>query len=181
MKMGTLEKQFVNGRRHSQRVADQATARVARLAPTPGQRLLDVGCGNGAAAIQLAQRLDLDVVGVDLDSEQITAANAATAADGSVRFLVADAARLPFADGEFDLVYTNKTTHHVPDWQHALAEMARVLKPGGRLVYSDFVAPIGRRLPTRRGINTAAETHRLEQTRHGHSPFHYTAYFRKSN
>jgi SAM-dependent methyltransferase len=86
---------------------------------------------------------------------------------------------VPFADGEFDLVYTNKTTHHVRDWRRSVAEMGRVLTPGGQLVYSDFVAPAGRRLPTRRGINSTAEAQGLERTRRGRSPLHYTAYFRK--
>jgi ubiquinone/menaquinone biosynthesis C-methylase UbiE len=80
-----------------------------------------------------------------------------------VRFQVAEATNLPFADDEFDLVYTNKTTHHIPDWPQALAEIARVLKPGGRLLYSDFVAPAGRRLPTRRGIDAAAEASGLKR------------------
>jgi hypothetical protein len=57
--------------------------------------------------------------------------------------------------------------------------MGRVLKAGGQLIYSDFVAPAGRRLPTRRSIDAAAETNGLERTRHVRSPFHYTAYFRK--
>jgi len=86
--------------------------------------------------------------------------------------------QLPLPDGEFDLVYTNKTTHHIPDWPQALAQMARVLKPGGHLVYSDFVAPAGRRLPTRHGIDSAAAAHGLTRERHSGSPLHYTAVFR---
>ena len=50
---------------------------------------------------------------------------------------------LPFEDGRFDIVASNKTTHHVPRWSSALAEMRRVLKPHGYLVYADLQAPLG--------------------------------------
>jgi ubiquinone/menaquinone biosynthesis C-methylase UbiE len=179
MRMNRLEKLFVNSDRHSKRVATQAVQRIRRIDHKAGQRLLDVGCGNGAASLHLAQTFAVDVTGVDIDPEQIQfAAQAAHGVPGA-RFLVADATRLPFPDDRFDIVYTNKTTHHVADWPIALAEIARVLKPGGRLVYSDFAAPFGRRLPTRRGVDATAESRRLERTRHRRSPVGYTAYFRK--
>jgi ubiquinone/menaquinone biosynthesis C-methylase UbiE len=183
MKMRRVEKRFVNSLSHSRRVADQAIARVARVMPTSGQRLLEVGCGNGAAAIELAKTMGLEVVGVDVDPEQVAAAGKTAAAAGAagVRFLVADASRLPLADDEFDLVYTNKTTHHVPDWQRAVAEMGRVLKPGGHLLYSDFVAPFGRRLPTRRGVNAAATAAGLLPQARTSAPLHYTAVFAKAD
>ncbi len=92
---------------------------------------------------------------------------------------MADATTLPFADDEFDLVYTNKTTHHIPEFQRALAEMARVLKPDGYLLYSDFVAPLGHRLPTRRALNRFADQHGLDAMRRSRSPFHFTGVFRK--
>jgi ubiquinone/menaquinone biosynthesis C-methylase UbiE len=179
MKMHRLEKLFVNSDRHSSRVAKQAEQRVRTIIPERGQRLLEVGCGNGAALTHLAHTFGLDVTGVDLDPDQIKAA--AQAANGlpSARFLVSDATKLSLPDDRFDIVYTNKTTHHIADWPNALAEMARVLKPGGHLIYSDFTAPFGRRLPTRRGVDTTADSHELERTRYTRSPSHYTAYFRK--
>jgi ubiquinone/menaquinone biosynthesis C-methylase UbiE len=180
VKMQRFEKWFVNGRRHSQRVAAEAERRLREADLRPSQRLLDVGCGNGAALIQAGRTLGLEAVGVDVDPDQIADARSAATGVARVRFLVADAAALPFADGEFDVVYTNKTTHHVPHWQDALAEMARVLVPGGRLLYSDFVAPFGRRLPTRRGVDAAAAAHGLEHKQRGGLPFHYHAVFEKS-
>jgi ubiquinone/menaquinone biosynthesis C-methylase UbiE len=181
MKMRRFEKRFVNSLSHSRRVADQATAHLATVAPTSGQRLLEVGCGNGAAAIQLARAFGLEIVGIDVDPEQVAAAEKAAAAAGAtgVHFLVADASQLPFPDGEFDLVYTNKTTHHVLDWQQAVAEMGRLLKPGGHLLYSDFAAPFGRRLPTRRGVNATATTAGLLPQGRTNAPLHYTALFTK--
>ena len=181
MKMGRFEKRFVNSDVHSRRVAEHALQLLGTANPKPGQQLLDVGCGNGAAAIGLANTLGLVVTGVDVDTEQIEAAAAARDGLAAVRFLAADATRLPFADGEFDLVYSNKTTHHIRDWQQALAEMTRVLKPEGYLVYSDFVAPLGHRLPTSRALNRFADQHGLESVRRSGAPFHYTGVFRKAN
>jgi ubiquinone/menaquinone biosynthesis C-methylase UbiE len=180
MKMRQLEKRFVNSDRHSRRVAEQAEQRLRRTDPEPGQRLLEIGCGNGAAAIRAATTLSLDTVGVDVDPDQIHAANTDPARPADVTFLVADATALPFQDGEFDLVYSSKTTHHIPNWPQAISEMARVLKPGGQVVYSDFVAPFGHRLPTRRGVDAEAAANRLEQAHHSSSLIHYTARFRKS-
>ncbi len=94
MKMRRFEKRFVNSPRHSDRVARQAETRVGGLDPGAGGRLLDVGCGNGAAAIRLARAFGLDVVGVDADPDQIAAARAAAAGLGGVRFLTANAANL---------------------------------------------------------------------------------------
>ena len=179
MKMRPIEKRFVNSARHSSRVATQTVERLRLADPQPGQRLLDVGCGNGAAAILAATTLGLDAVGVDIDPDQIEAANTDPARPAGVTFLVADATALPFRDGEFDLVYSNKTTHHIPDWPQALAEMARVLKPGGRLLYSDFVAPFGHRFPTRSGVDAEAAANQLQRLRHSSSPANYTAQFTK--
>ena len=112
---------------------------MSTLTP-PATTLLDVGCGNGDAAIELATTFALQVTGVDIDASPDAT---------EVRFVAADATQLPFADAEFDLVHTNKTTHHVRDWEAALDEMTRVLKPAGQLVYSDFVAPLGAGRPGR--------------------------------
>jgi ubiquinone/menaquinone biosynthesis C-methylase UbiE len=180
MKMGRFEKWFVNSDVHSNRVAEQAHQLVRTANPRPGQRLLDVGCGNGAAAIGLANTLGLVVTGIDVDTEQIDAAAAAGDGLAAVRFVAADATGLPFTDGEFDLVYSNKTTHHIREWQQALTEMARVLKTEGHLIYSDFVAPLGHRLPTRRALNRFAAQHGLESLRRSGSPVHYTGVFRKT-
>jgi ubiquinone/menaquinone biosynthesis C-methylase UbiE len=179
MKMSPLEKHFVNAKRHSTRVAQQAEARLQPLEPQPGQRLLDVGCGNGAAIIQLAHAYGLDVTGVDIDPDQIAAAQLAAGESNRMHFLGADATELPFDEHEFDFVYTNKTTHHIRDWPRALAEMARVLKPGGALVYADFVAPVGRHLPTRRGIEAIAGAHELQLLQRKRTAIGYRACYRK--
>jgi ubiquinone/menaquinone biosynthesis C-methylase UbiE len=174
MKMRGLEKRFVNSPDHSDRAAQEAERRVRELDPQPGERLLDVGCGNGAAVLRLARILRLDAVGVDVDREQIGAATLAAVNTPGARFVVADATELPFPSGLFEIVYTNKTTHHIHDWPQAVAEMARVLKPGGHLLYNDFVAPFGLRFPTRRGLNQLAHELTLKPIHHRSSPFHYS-------
>lgn len=139
--MNRIEKFLVNSRIRSRSVARHAGRMLGRIESAPGARYLDVGCGNGAAVIHVARCFRLRVTGVDADPDQIRAARAADRDTADVQFLVADARRLPFRDGCFRIVATNKTTHHIPDWERAFQEMARVLEPGGWLIYCDFVVP----------------------------------------
>lgn len=143
MAMTNFEKRFVNDAGHSRRVGTAAARLIDRVNPQPGQTLLDVGTGNGATPIYLAEMYSLIATGVDVDPDQIALANAHQPTRQPVRFMVASATNLPFEDAEFDIVATAKATHHIPDWPTAVAEMVRVLKPGGHLIYRDFVLPTG--------------------------------------
>jgi SAM-dependent methyltransferase len=105
---------------------DVAMAALAAAAPA---RLLEVGCGTGAFAERCAAELGCDIVALDASAEMVRA----TAARG-VRAVVGDAQRLPFHDGEFDCAVAAWMLYHVADIDRALAELARVLRPGGRLV-----------------------------------------------
>jgi ubiquinone/menaquinone biosynthesis C-methylase UbiE len=102
---------------------------------------LDFGCGNGAAAVHLASKLGLNLTGVDVDPEQIGTARERSGKTANVRFLTTDGTQLPFGDNEFDFVGTHMVTHHISDWQSALRQMIRVLKPNGCLIYKDFALP----------------------------------------
>ncbi len=141
MKMGRFEKWFINAAGHSRQVARAAEQRLPIVPFGATLKYLDVGCGNGMTALHLAATYGFDVTGIDVDPEQIRLARASAGNRTNVRFLVADATRLPFDTAEFDLVATNKTTHHIPEWKTALAEMVRVLRPGGHFIYGDLVVP----------------------------------------
>ena len=108
MKMSRLEKLFVNSASHSLRVARRAAECLVLADPQPGERLLDVGCGNGAATLHIARRFGLEATGVDVDPAQIEAARRAAAGVERVQFVSVDATRLPFPDGHFDMVASHK-------------------------------------------------------------------------
>jgi len=123
---------------------ERITANVAAAAPD-GARVLEVGCGPGRLSILLARRHGLDVTGLDLDPAMIERArvNAARSADGDGRepsFLVGDVAALAFPDRSFDLVVSTLSMHHWADPTAGLAEIGRVLRPGGRALMWDFRA-----------------------------------------
>jgi ubiquinone/menaquinone biosynthesis C-methylase UbiE len=111
-----------------------------------GAEVLDVGTGPGALVSELARRRsDLHLVGVDLSADMVSAAqrnlrefgDRASAEQG-------DVADLPFAADTFDLVVTSFSSHHWDDPAAAVPELARVLRPGGRLYVYDFgFAPFG--------------------------------------
>lgn len=185
--MGRIEKWIVNSRSHSRRVSRHAARRLETVNVHPGQKYLDVGCGNGAAAIEIALRYSLEVTGIDVDPEQIRLAEESHQGINHVRFLTADATHLPFSDGEFDIVAANKLTHHILNWEDALAEIIRVLKPKGHLVYADIVLPqwlasIGRTVlgtragfPTARALDALLTRHDLVPVRVSRSWGHYEA------
>ena len=106
-------------------------AALAALSAPP-RRALDLGTGTGDGALALARRFpDAEVVGADLAAGMVAEARRKTPPElsGRVRFEVADAARLPFRDGEFDLVAMNNM---IPFFD----ELTRVLAPGGRVVFA---------------------------------------------
>lgn len=118
----------------------EQAAGLAALAPAgrPARRVLDLGCGPGASAFALAEALRpaARVTGVDLARAMVRRARAHHArsfAHLAAGFLVADAARLPFPDGAFDLAAGHSFLYLVDDPAAVLAEVRRVLAPGGGL------------------------------------------------
>ena len=115
---------------------------VATAAFTGNERVLDMGSGAGHMALAVAPHV-AQVTGIDVTPEMVGVATALAAERGmmNVRFQVGDVAALPFAEGEFDVVTSRVSAHHYADPQRALAEAARVLRPGGRFFLIDTVAP----------------------------------------
>jgi len=192
MKMGKLEKLFVNSTGHSRSVSRHAENLLRYIDLEPNQRYLDVGCGNGAAPIHIARTFHLEVTGVDVDPEQIQAAETSSQGLPNARFMTVDSTQLPFEDGEFDIVATNKVMHHIPNWEDAVAEMLLVLEPGGYLIYSDLVFPgpiaqLGTSLlgnlsgfPNRKALNSIVTQNDLTAVRLSTSPVRYEGIFRKA-
>ena len=171
MKMTRFEKFFVNSAGRSRRVAEYAERMLRVVGFAAGQSYLDFGCGNGAAAIRLASKLGLKVTGIDVDPEQIEVARERSMETAKVRFLTADGSKLPFDDNEFDFVATHMVTHHIPDWQNALHQMLRVLKPNGHLLYKDFalpkwVASLGKKISKSLGYLTPEDLNRFAEENH---------------
>ena len=124
-------------------------ARVAELSGArPGMRALDLACGTGDIAFTLATR-GADVVGLDITHRMLQLARAK---DGAAHFVAGDMLALPFGNEAFDLVTTGYGLRNVPDIPRAIAEMRRVLKPGGVLLSLDFNRPAN---PIVRGVYLA--------------------------
>ncbi len=117
--------------RNARFVAELGAPLVELLDPRPGERILDLGCGDGALTVELA-RTGARVLGVDASEELVRAA-----VEAGVDARVMDGQRLAFAH-EFDAVFSNAALHWMPDADGVLAGVARALRPGGR-----FVAELG--------------------------------------
>lgn len=106
-----------------------------------GSRWLEVACGPGLLARGLAERVG-SVHGVDLTPAMVELAQdeAREAGLDNLTFSLGDATALPFEAASFDGALTRFSLHHIPAPQRVLAEMARVLRPGGRLIVADHVA-----------------------------------------
>jgi demethylmenaquinone methyltransferase/2-methoxy-6-polyprenyl-1,4-benzoquinol methylase len=119
--------------RWRERAADLAALR-------PGGRALDVACGTGDLAIELARRVGPSgtVVGSDFSEAMLERARAKSS---GVRWEWANALELPYADGEFDAATVGFGARNFSDLDRGLAEMARVVRPGGRVVVLEITTP----------------------------------------
>jgi ubiquinone/menaquinone biosynthesis C-methylase UbiE len=110
---------------------------------TPDARALDTACGAGAPALRLARSAGCAVVGIDNNADAIARASARAHEQGlseQARFEFHDASQpLPFPDSAFDAVICIDALAHLPDRPRIFAEWAHVLKPGGRLLFTDQV------------------------------------------
>lgn len=108
----------------------------------PGDSAVDLACGPGTLALQFARRVRR-VNAVDLTPAMLERARRTAQNDGLVNltFTIGDAQALPFADGALDISVTSYSLHHMPHPERVIREMARVVKPGGRVGIIDIVVP----------------------------------------
>lgn len=140
-----------------------ATKELAALAGIDANaRVLDVGSGIGGPARHLAESFGCTVVGIDLTAEYCRLATVLTERTGladKVSFQPANALDLPFADGSFDVTWTQHVAMNIGDRPKLYGEMHRVLKPGGRIAFYDAVAIKGQEpvfpVPWARDVSTS--------------------------
>lgn len=123
-------------------------ARVAREVKTvlerPDALVLDVCCGTGDLAFALGRHAKARIVGADFSHSMLVRARAktlATTGAAPLTFLEADALRMPFADGAFDLITTAFGFRNLANYEDGLREIFRLLKPGGTLAILEFAEP----------------------------------------
>ena len=109
--------------------ADARVPLVEAVAAARPTRILEVGCGWGELAEWVGRETGAEVVAVDLSPRMVELAR-----ERGVDARIGDVQALPFADGEFDVAIAAWMLYHVPDLDRGVAELARVLRPGGRLV-----------------------------------------------
>jgi len=131
-------------------------ALVRGVSPAPGERVLDVATGTGLVAAELLARGGCSVVGVDQSGEMLAAARARfpapaatdgserSAGAGSVELIQAEAEKLPFRDQSFDALTFTYLLRYVDDPRATMRELARVLRPGGRIASLEFGVPAWR-------------------------------------
>ncbi len=141
MKMVKLEKIFVNAsaRARNIKIIEQLFSQIDL---SNVKKVLEVGCGIGVLSSYLAEKYKWEVTGIDLDPEQIKKAKNDHRENKYLKFLEADATKLPFRDSGFDLVLSSDALHHiVSDLDKALSEISRVLRPNGFYVLNDLTFP----------------------------------------
>ncbi|HUK31524.1 MAG TPA: methyltransferase domain-containing protein [Candidatus Acidoferrum sp.] len=118
-----------------------------RLGLDPSSSVLEIGSGAGGCAIHLAATVGCHVTGVDINAGGVRHANELARAQGlesRARFQECDLSRgIPFDINDFDAIYSNDTICHIPNRLGLLLDARRVMKPGGRLLYSDAIVVTG--------------------------------------
>jgi demethylmenaquinone methyltransferase/2-methoxy-6-polyprenyl-1,4-benzoquinol methylase len=119
---------------------------VSRIGANPGDRILDVASGTAAVAIELARTYRCDVVGLDQSPEMLAAGRQRIATAGladQIRLVEGTAERLPFDDASFDALTFTYLLRYVEQPGQTLAELARVVRPGGTVAALEFAVPQG--------------------------------------
>ncbi len=117
---------------------------VSRIEAGPSDRVLDVATGTAAVAVELARRHGCSVVGIDQSAEMLASGRervARAGLSGRIELREGRAEELPFEDGSFDALTFTYLLRYVDDPAAAMRELARVVRPGGRIAYLEFAVP----------------------------------------
>lgn len=118
---------------------------VAKLELKPGQKVLDVGCGIGGGDFYMAENFDVDVIGIDLSVNMVSfALERAIGRKCSVEFEVADCTKKIYPHNTFDVIYSRDTILHIQDKPALFRDFFKWLKPGGRVLISDYCRRSGK-------------------------------------
>ncbi|XXG80018.1 hypothetical protein AAC387_Pa09g0974 [Persea americana] len=117
---------------------------VVKLELKPGQKVLDVGCGIGGGDFYMAENFDVEVVGIDLSVNMVSfALERAIGRNCSVEFEVADCTKKSYPDNAFDVIYSRDTILHIQDKPALFRTFYKWLKPGGKVLISDYCKRAG--------------------------------------
>ena len=127
--------------------SDEQDRFLGSLNLSPGKSLLDVACGSGGPALRIAVKSGCSIVGIDVHEQAVSTAKSLAAQrelTGLAEFRVADATGLlPFPDVRFDAITCIDAINHLPDRRSVISEWTRLLKPGGRLLFTDPITVTG--------------------------------------
>lgn len=162
MKMSKIEKKFINSKQHARRSLKIVERLLAKIDLNNTHKVLEIGCGVGIISAYLNAQYNMNVIGTDLDPEQIAMAKKINRSTENLKFFKADACSIPFEKNEFDLVLSLNVLHHINNWDKALIEVSRVLKPNGFFILFDlafpkFIAKIFRGIAKNYGVYTSRD------------------------
>lgn len=127
--------------------ADEQDRFLSSLNLSSGKTLLDVACGSGGPALRIGAKTGCSLVGIDIHEQAISTANALAASQGMqqrAEFRVVNASiQLPFPDATFDAITCIDAINHLPERNKVIAEWTRILKPGGRILFTDPITVTG--------------------------------------
>jgi ubiquinone/menaquinone biosynthesis C-methylase UbiE len=143
MRLTPFEKWAMDRPQRIQKTEQEALDLFQHVNLPPHPHCLEIGCGHGVVTRLLVERFGAQVVATDFDPDQLSLAQERLAnLEKSVQFRIVDAREMPFDDAQFDGVFSFGVLHHILDgWRQAVAETARVLRPGGWFVFTDLVLP----------------------------------------
>ena len=143
MRLTTLEKRAVNSSEHAKRTVSTALGILENVRLPEHPNCLELGCGQGALARLMVEHYQARMTATDFDPTQVRLAESRLRDLGErIAFRTVDARDLPFADGEFDVVFSFGVMHHIAGgWRRVVGEVSRVLTPAGLFVFTDLYPP----------------------------------------